>query len=157
MQERKALNAQLDTLRKADRVLTRDPEIMNLIGSTDDDLLHELRRDAAEQKSSGKQAKGPDIEALVKGIGIEPEMPKVGPKGPEEAKHMQPPANRASTPVKPAHDEPPKKEPTTMPANSQVITQAPAHGPAHAPAPAPAPPAANPPGKATTNLFGKKQ
>ena len=42
--ERKALTAQLDTLRKAARVLTRVPEITTLISSSADELLMELRR-----------------------------------------------------------------------------------------------------------------
>ncbi len=49
VQERKALNAQLETLRKGERVLTRDPEIANLIAATDDDLLCELRKERLEE------------------------------------------------------------------------------------------------------------
>lgn len=57
VQERKALNAQLETLRKAERVLTRDPEITSLIGSTDDELLQELKIEKAEEAAGNKKGK----------------------------------------------------------------------------------------------------
>jgi hypothetical protein len=53
VQERKALKTQLETLQKADRVLNRDPEITTMIGTTDDELLIELRQEKAEE-ASGK-------------------------------------------------------------------------------------------------------
>jgi hypothetical protein len=71
-------------LGKADRVLTRDPEIMNLIGSTDDDLLFELRKETAEQKMSGKDPKKPDIDALMKGDNQYSSIPKESPKNTAE-------------------------------------------------------------------------
>eukprot|EP00831_Metopus_contortus_P020154 TRINITY_DN1883_c0_g4_i1.p1 TRINITY_DN1883_c0_g4~~TRINITY_DN1883_c0_g4_i1.p1 ORF type:complete len:676 (-),score=161.20 TRINITY_DN1883_c0_g4_i1:57-2084(-) len=61
VEERKALNAQLETLRKAEHVLTRDPEITSMIGTTDDDLLFELRKEKAE----GKENKPDEIKKFV--------------------------------------------------------------------------------------------
>ena len=59
------MNLQLDTLRKAERVLTRDPEITSLIGSSDDELLLELRKETAEAKHSGKEAEV-DVDTFMK-------------------------------------------------------------------------------------------
>ncbi len=55
VQERKALKAQLETLRNAERILTRDPEITSMIGASDDDLLYELRAESAEEKLGKKR------------------------------------------------------------------------------------------------------
>lgn len=74
------MNVQLETLRKADRVLTRDPEIASLIGSSDDDLLYELRKDAAEEKL-GKRVKKDEQEILDM---TPPDMPKESPKSAAE-------------------------------------------------------------------------
>ena len=62
IQERKALTAQLATLRDAERVLTRDPEITNMISTSDDELLIELKQEKAEEEAGKKYDKQGDIE-----------------------------------------------------------------------------------------------
>lgn len=62
IEERKALAAQMEILRKAERVLTRDPEITNLISTSDDELLMELKREKAEEAAGKKKDKKKVIE-----------------------------------------------------------------------------------------------
>lgn len=68
IQERKELVAQLETLRKAERVLTRDPEISNMLGSTDDELLIELRQEKAEEAAGKVFDKAKAIEQCLKSV-----------------------------------------------------------------------------------------
>jgi len=55
IQERKALIAQLETLQKADRALNRDPEIITMINTSDDELLLELRQEETSSKKADQQ------------------------------------------------------------------------------------------------------
>jgi len=68
VQERKALTIQLDTLRKADRVLTRDPEITTMISTSDDELLIELRQEKAEEEDGKKVDQNAIIEKCMKSV-----------------------------------------------------------------------------------------
>ena len=90
VQERKALNSQLETLRKAERVLTRDPEITNLIGTSDDDLLIELKQEKAEE-ASGKGPKREDImDKYLKPMMAEEKSSPVAANAPVPAPHSAP-------------------------------------------------------------------
>ena len=151
VQERKALNAQLDTLRKAERVLTRDPEITNLIGSTDDDLLNELKREKAEDDIAERKmaAEHGSVEMKKKDI-YRPEM--------ESASHEVP-----SAPPK-AHEEVKKTSvantSNVQPAGDGVAAPRPANPvPGQAPkaSPVPVSPPVDPkakPAAVKSNLFG---
>lgn len=68
IQERKALVAQQEVLRKAERTLTRDPEITNLISTTDDDLLSELKREKADEKAGKKVDQKKVIEECLQAV-----------------------------------------------------------------------------------------
>ena len=142
VQERKALIAQQETLRKAERVLTRDPEITSLIGTTDDDLLFELRREKAEG------GKGMSAEALAEKF-LKPQA------DPEEKVSIV-----ASHPAHPV--------PAPAPAPSHVPLQAspaaPGKGPMAQPGKSPSPdlknqgpakPASTAPAGGKPGLFGK--
>ena len=134
------MNAQLETLRKADRVLTRDPEIVSLIGSSDDDLLYELRKESAEEKLN-KGAKKEEREKENLDF-TPPEMPKESPKAVVEQPKPAP---------QPIKEE--KKVPAPAPANApHAGPPSPQHvnppaAPGGLPAQAQGKPAAN-------NLFG---
>ena len=68
IQERKALTAQLATLRDAERVLTRDPEITNMISTSDDELLIELKQEKAEEAAGKKYDQQGVIEKCMKSV-----------------------------------------------------------------------------------------
>lgn len=152
MQERKALNVQLETLRKADRCLTRDPEIASLIGSSDDDLLYELRKETAEEKLSGKPKKS-EKELLDM---TPPEMPQESPKSAAEILKEKEEQQRKEAAAMPKPSQPPMQP--QHPAQNNPPHQA--QGPPQYPNPTAAPPTQHPsPPKqppAKTNLFGSK-
>lgn len=54
-----------------------------MIGSTDDDLLFELRKETAEQKM-GKEEKKIDIDAIIKSLDVTKSLLKEGPKNAAE-------------------------------------------------------------------------
>lgn len=147
MQERKALNAQLETLRKADRVLTRDPEIVSLIGATDDDLLFELRKETAEEKLGNKPKKD-EREILDM---TPPEMPKESPKSAAEILKEKEEQQRKAT-AKPAQEE--KKMPK-QPSPPQTGPPSPHHTAPNAPSGAQHPQAPGQKPATKSNLFGK--
>ena len=93
--EGRALTAQLDTLRKAERVLTRDPEITTLISSSDDELLMELRREKAEEAKGKKVDKNKVMEECLNSL-----MPKNKRSHPAQEKSK--PINTDAIPPKPA-------------------------------------------------------
>lgn len=97
IQERKALRTQLETLEKAERVLTRDPEITNMISTTDDELLIELRQEKAEE-ANGKKVDQTEV--------IEKCMRSVIPNNTQ---------NKPETKPAPAPAPIPKQQPTTQP------------------------------------------
>lgn len=63
IKERKGLNAQLEVLRKAERALSRDPEITNAIGAADEELLYQLKKEKAEAEGK-KEQKSDSLEKL---------------------------------------------------------------------------------------------
>lgn len=143
IQERKALTAQVETLRKADRVLTRDPEITTMISTSDDELLFELRQEKAEEASGKKVDQKEVIEKCMQSV-----LPEL-----RQTNKSKPAPAPAPAPEPAPTTSPPKSGPT-MPVNPPK-------------APGPTPPAAagvkpksnpfgvQPPAK-TTNLFPEK-
>jgi len=121
IQERKALIAQLETLRKAERVLTRDPEITSLIGTTDDDLLFELRKEKAEG------GKGPSDKELEDKF-LKPVIPE-NDKSPVNESHS---AHPAPSPASIVHAE---LKPGSGPLQHSPAVTSPATAPPKAPSP----------------------
>eukprot|EP00826_Nyctotherus_ovalis_P060175 TRINITY_DN841_c0_g1_i4.p1 TRINITY_DN841_c0_g1~~TRINITY_DN841_c0_g1_i4.p1 ORF type:complete len:453 (+),score=130.15 TRINITY_DN841_c0_g1_i4:93-1451(+) len=160
IQERKALTTQLDTLRKAERVLTRDPEITTMISTSDDELLVELRQEKI-QEASGK---APGQKAIVEKCmqSVLPEARQSSAPKPAPVPASAPASAPAPAPPKPAAPAANPPKPVAVPGAAQPRPSAPQAKPAAFPSAgaavgaAPKPnPFGNPPAKGS-NLFADK-
>lgn len=114
IEERKALTAQMEVLRKAERVLTRDPEITSLISTSDDELLMELKREKAEEAAGKKIDKKKVIEDCLHSVlPSAKQAPVVEHAKPVKQDGVQPRPN-ASPMTKPLENSP-KVSPPTAP------------------------------------------
>lgn len=143
VQERKALTLQLETLRKADRVLTRDPEITTMISTSDDELLFELRQEKAEEASGKKVDQKDVIEKCMQSVLPELRQANASKPAPKPAPAPAP-ASAAPAPS------PPKSAPAVNPPKPPGATPPAATGAKPKPNPFGPPPAK------TSNLFPEK-
>ena len=136
IQERKALTAQLATLRDAERVLTRDPEITNMISTSDDELLIELKQEKAEEAAGKKYDQQGVIEKCMKSV-----IPESKLKNSNKSSTSVPipvaqpkPANSDKTKVNPVLA---PQAPSQSPSAKGPVQAPPAKGPSQAPPQAP--------------------
>jgi len=104
--ERKALITQMDVLRKAERVLTRDPEITSLISTTDDELLQELKREKAEEKAGKKVDNSKLIEDCLRSVLPKDKQPSVSNKPKAKNPDITPPVPNPVPGPKPSGNPP---------------------------------------------------
>lgn len=109
IEERKALSAQMDVLRKAERVLTRDPEITSLISTTDDELLQELKREKAEEAAGKKVDKNKMIEDCLRSVIPDKKRSSVADKSKPKNLDVAPPPT-----AKPENPPPPQNAPRPL-------------------------------------------
>ena len=113
VKERKGLTAQLDVLRKAERVLSRDPEITNAIGAVDEELLHQLRAEKPDDQKGGKKTSLEKFKESVDEDKKRKEQEMIKRKIEEdEEKKIQEKARQLAAPPPAVHEE--KKEPVSV-------------------------------------------
>lgn len=116
IKERKALTAQLEILRKAERALSRDPEITSATSAIDEELLYQLKAEKASELLKAKNApiskdsdrKRSDNEMPMK---LNEEQKDIMPSKSENVANPKPVPVQAtkSDPVKPQMQIPPEK------------------------------------------------